>query len=90
MSTRLRIAGLGVLALALLAAGAVLWVGGMETEFGWFAYAPLDEQSLPGILLVTERQQVALLVSSIGLVLLSGLVGFVVGRRPSGVAPGPT
>ncbi len=52
----------------------------MGTEFGWFAYAPL-EQSAPGILLITGRRQVALLASLIGLVLLSGLVGFVIGRR---------
>jgi heme/copper-type cytochrome/quinol oxidase subunit 1 len=77
----MRIAGLVSLVLVLLAAGAVLWFGDMETDFGWFAYAPLDQQSAPGILLVTGRRQVALLLSLIGLVLLSGLVGFVVGRR---------
>ncbi len=80
VSSRLRIAGLVALVLALLATGAVLWFGDMGTEFGWFAYAPL-EQSAPGILLITGRRQVALLASLIGLVLLSGLVGFVIGRR---------
>ena len=77
----MRIAGLVALVLGLFVTGAVLWFGDMHTESGWFAYAPLDRQSTPGILLITGRRQAALLVSLIGLALLSGLVGFIVGRR---------
>jgi heme/copper-type cytochrome/quinol oxidase subunit 1 len=80
VSSRLRIAGLVALVVALLVTGAVLWFGQGVAEFGWFAYAPLDEPTPPGILM-TGRGQVALLVSSAGLVLLGGVVGFLLGRR---------
>ena len=81
MSPRVQIAGLLALGVALLVTGAVLWLGDMQTEFGWFAYAPLDQQSASGIVLITGRRQASLLVSLIGVVLLSALVGFVMGRR---------
>ena len=81
MSSRMRITGLLALAVALLVTGVVLWIADMQTEFGWFAYAPLDQQSASGIVLITGRRQASLLMSLIGLVLLSGLVGFAVGRR---------
>lgn len=77
----MRIAGLGALVLGLFVAGAVLWFGDVQTEFGWFAYAPLDPRSTPGILFITGRRQAALLMSLMGLALLSGVVGFIVGRR---------
>jgi len=81
MSSRVRITALVALAVALLVTGAALWVGDSRTEFGWFAYAPLDQQSASGIVLMTGRRQASLLVSLIALVLLGGVVGFVVGRR---------
>ena len=81
MSPRARITGLLALGVALLVIGAVLWSGDRQTEFGWFAYAPLDQESATGIVLITGRRQASLLLSLVGLVLLSGLVGFVVGRR---------
>ncbi|KQU68494.1 hypothetical protein [Phycicoccus sp. Root101] len=81
MSSRRQVAGLVALVLALLVTGAVLWIGGAETEFGWFAYSPLDQQPSPGIFLISERRQAALVVSLVGLLLLSGVLGFVVGRR---------
>jgi len=77
----MRIAGLVALSVGLLVTGAVLWIGDVQTEFGWFAYAPMDRQSTPGILLITGRRQVALVVSLVGLALLSGSVGLMVGRR---------
>ncbi|GAB3080895.1 hypothetical protein [Pedococcus soli] len=81
MSSRRQVAGLVALVLVLLVTGAVLWIGGAETEFGWFAYSPLDQQPSPGVFLISERRQAALVVSLVGVVLLSGVLGFVVGRR---------
>lgn len=55
MSPRVRITGLLALGVALLVTGAVLWFGDMQREFGWFAYAPLDQQSASGIVLIQFR-----------------------------------
>ncbi|WP_344189124.1 hypothetical protein [Pedococcus aerophilus] len=81
MSSRTRFRGLVVLVLALLVTGTVLWVGQSEAQFGWFAYAPLDPGSASALAVVSERRQAGLIVSLTGLLLLSGLVGFMLGRR---------
>lgn len=90
VSSRLRTAGLAALGVALLGVGAVLWWWDRQTAFGWFAYTPLDPQSAQSIVLLTGRRQAALAVSLLGLVLLSGLVGFRVGRRSSRRPPAGT
>ncbi|MEO6411736.1 MAG: hypothetical protein ABIO48_04040 [Pedococcus sp.] len=73
--------------LALAAAAVTLTVAGIWTarsamtiQFGWFAYSPLtDAVPLPAH--ATSRAWAGWIVTALGLMLLSGLVGFILGSR---------
>lgn len=67
------------LAVALLVSAVVLWAD--DTQFGWFAYAPLSDQAQPNLVIMTGRREVALIVGAVGLLLLGSLGGFTLGQR---------
>lgn len=75
----------GSAASVLLVLGAGLTVlGYRDRSFGWFAYAPLSEQtygSATGLLVVGREEAVGLAVLVVGLVLAAGCVGARIGRR---------
>lgn len=66
----------------LLVVGAALLVVAATVDVGWFAYAPESQAVLaPGVWLRPRQVWGAGLVVA-GLVVVSGAVGFLVGRRP--------
>lgn len=77
------ILGLAVTAVAVTIAG--LWTArsAMTAHVGWFAFAPLtDSVELPGY--PTGRLWAGWVATALGLMLLSGLGGYLLGsRRPS-------
>jgi heme/copper-type cytochrome/quinol oxidase subunit 1 len=75
-------AGVSVLAVALVVGGAVAWRQ-VPASFGWFAYAPLSEESVPELVYMDGGRYAALAALAFGLLLLAGLVGFLLGRRLS-------
>ncbi len=73
-------------AVALMGAG--LWTArsAMTTQFGWFAYSPLtDAVALPAH--ATSRAWAGWIATALGLMLLSGLVGYAFGSRRGGRDP---
>ena len=85
-SRQRRLAGLAVplLAVALLAAGAVfLSLPVRQEEFGWFAYAPLSEQTFaaPGLLVMDAEKWAGVVLVSLGLLTLAFWSGVLAGRR---------
>jgi hypothetical protein len=77
---------LGVAGVALTVAGSWTARSAMTTQFGWFAYSPLtDAVALPAH--ATSRAWAGWIATALGLMLLSGLVGYVVGSRRSGRDP---
>lgn len=69
-----------LLGAALLVAGIVLWLR-TSIGFGWFAYAPLTDQTfvpaMPG------PGWLSLVLAVVGSALLAGWTGFLLGRRRS-------
>ena len=69
-----------LLGAALLVAGIVLWLR-TSASFGWFAYAPLTDQTfvptMPG------PGWLPLVLAVVGSALLAGWTGFLLGRRRS-------
>lgn len=85
-----------VLAAALLLAGLLLTMVPARTEtFGWFAYAPLSQQSfqVQGLLLIGTEAWVGIAMISLGLLILAFWTGYLFGvrrRQPgSGQPPVP-
>ena len=75
------------MALALLVSGAVLAAAGQAESFGWFAYAPLEESTGPGsLMMLTGKMQLGYLLVALGLVAAAFWGGFRLGRR-AGAAP---
>jgi heme/copper-type cytochrome/quinol oxidase subunit 1 len=81
MQVRARAVATIVLAIALLVTAGVLWAG--ETEFGWFAYAPLADEPAPYAHVLTPRRDLALGVGGVGLLVLGFAAGLTWGRRSS-------
>ena len=78
MRARAWVGACAVVALALLLAAVLLWFG-ETTEFGWFAYGPLPEAA--NLVVMTGRRELALLLTTVGLLLLAFLGGVTVGGR---------
>ncbi|MET3951621.1 hypothetical protein [Arthrobacter sp. UYEF36] len=83
-----RLARLAVplLAVALLAAGVVfLSLPVRQEEFGWFAYAPLSQQTFaaPGLLIMDAGKWAGVVLVGLGLLTLAFWTGFRAGRRVS-------
>lgn len=79
---RSRLAAVAAVGLVVLVTCTVLAVHAHTTAFGWFAYAPLSEQSrLPRV--VSDRELVAWAGAVLGLVLLAGCLGYALGSRPA-------
>ncbi|WP_460629666.1 hypothetical protein [Intrasporangium mesophilum] len=83
MSLRTRMAARILVAIVLLVTAVVLWAD--ETQFGWFAYAPLPDEAAASLVLMTGRRELAVLVGAVGLLLLGFAVGYGVARRPQRV-----
>ncbi|MEO6997945.1 MAG: hypothetical protein ABI112_07680 [Terracoccus sp.] len=64
---------------ALLVSAVVLWAD--DTQFGWFAYAPLSDQAPSNLVIMTGRREAAVIVGAVGLLLLGSLGGFAFGLR---------
>ena len=81
---RVRI-GAPIAAVLLIVAGVALMLVVAGTEsFGWFAYAPLAEETLTGggsLLLLTGLDQLGLALAGLGLLLLTFWSGYQTGRR---------
>jgi hypothetical protein len=75
------IAGLTILAAALLVLGAGLWWTEPATGFGWFAYEPINEDMLSAMVVMTGRRYAAVAAFGAGLLLFAGLAGFAIGQR---------
>lgn len=83
-----RLARLAVplLAVALLAAGAFFWsLPVRQEQFGWFAYAPLSQQTFaaPGLLIMDAEKWAGVVLVGLGLLTLAFWTGFRAGRRGS-------
>jgi len=65
-------------AIALLVTAGVLWAE--ESEFGWFAYEPLSDQTVPNVLVLTGRSTSALIIGADGLLFLGFAAGIAVAR----------
>ena len=75
-------AALPLAALALLVTGVVLATTGQAESFGWFAYAPLAENTGPGtLMLLSGKMQLGYLLVALGLVAAAFWGGFRLGRR---------
>ena len=75
-------AAIPLVALALLVSGAVLAATGQAESFGWFAYAPLEESTGPGsLMMLTGKMQLGYLLVALGLVAAAFWGGFRLGRR---------
>ena len=75
-----------VLALLLLVAGAVLvFTTNDTTNYGWFAYSPLDDNLdvTADALVLTRTQMIGVLLGVVGLLVLTGGAGYLAGRRRS-------
>lgn len=69
---------------ALLAVGVAVLATGHDTDFGWFAYTPLDSGTTDFgsglVVLSTGRFVTGAAVAALGLVTLAGVVGYRAGR----------
>ncbi len=76
-----------LVALALVVGGVATFAASGGTDFGWFAYTPLEDGgvtgfSLSGNVVVWSYARVAgLAVAALGLVVLAAAVGYRQGRR---------
>jgi heme/copper-type cytochrome/quinol oxidase subunit 1 len=88
--SRLRGAVLPIAALAVVLAGCfIAWSNRQDASFGWFAYAPLDNEpfSGSGLALVTQGTQIGLAVAVVGLLLLAFWAGYRIGRKAGPKSP---
>jgi heme/copper-type cytochrome/quinol oxidase subunit 1 len=67
-----------LLGAALLVAGIVLWFR-TSASFGWFAYAPLTDQTFVPV--TPGPGWLSLVLAVVGAALLAGWTGFLLGRR---------
>lgn len=73
---------LGGIGAALTVAGAVTFAfSGSSSLFGWFAYAPLAEQSGPTTMFLQPGHVWGLALGVVGSVVVSGVLGFRLGVR---------
>lgn len=73
-----------LLGAVLLAAGAVfLSLPVRQEEFGWFAYAPLSQQTfaVPGLLVIDAEKWAGVVLVGLGLLTLAFWSGVLAGRR---------
>ena len=73
-----------LLGAVLLAAGAVfLSLPVRQEEFGWFAYAPLSQQTVavPGLLVMDAEKWAGVVLVGLGLLTLAFWSGVLAGRR---------
>ncbi|WP_026555672.1 hypothetical protein [Arthrobacter sp. 35W] len=73
---------LAAVALVVFGVGMAL-IGQQQASFGWFAYAPLSDQtfSSDGLLFLSGETQIGVVVAVIGLLMLAFWSGFRTGRR---------
>lgn len=75
----------GILALLGIIAGVATLIYSLSrpTTFGWFAYAPLsDETFLPGMTILSNTQVTGLALLAAGLLCAAFWAGLRVGKRP--------
>ena len=80
-------------AVALLAVGVVLLSMPVRQEsFGWFAYAPLSQQTFaaPGLLIMDAEKWAGVVLTGLGLLTLAFWSGYRAGRRPGRRGDGQT
>lgn len=73
-----------LVALALMLAGVVLLsVPVRQESFGWFAYAPLSQQTFvpQGMLIMDREKWTGVVLTGVGLLVLAFWSGFRAGRR---------
>ncbi len=72
-----------VVSIVLVAAGAVVWLTAPNSDasFGWFAYAPLSDDSIIGTVFLHTQQWVAASLMVVGLVIAGVAIGFRWGRN---------
>lgn len=72
-------------------AGVVIAKSNETASFGWFAYAPLSNQTFAGggAAFVSQGTQVGLTIAVLGLLLLAFWAGYRIGRRPKPELPRP-
>ena len=73
-----------LVALALMLAGIVLLsVPVRQESFGWFAYAPLSQQTFvpQGMLIMDKEKWAGVVLTGVGLLVLTFWSGFRAGRR---------
>ncbi|WP_461172638.1 hypothetical protein M1D93_16925 [Arthrobacter sp. Z1-9] len=83
-TARLRGAVLPIAALAVVLAGCfIAWSNSQNVSFGWFAYAPLDNEpfSGSGLSFVTPGTQAGLAIAVAGLLVLAFWAGYRIGRK---------
>jgi heme/copper-type cytochrome/quinol oxidase subunit 1 len=81
---RVLAAGLGLLAVGLVVS---LVLATRPVHVGWFASAPLTQATFsPGVLLVHPGLAWSVPLAVVGAVLVSGAVGYALGRRAGGVS----
>ena len=66
---------------ALLIAGIITFAVSGPSSVGWFAYAPLAEESGPSTIILWPSPTWGLALGFVGSVILSGLLGFHLGLR---------
>jgi heme/copper-type cytochrome/quinol oxidase subunit 1 len=68
---------------AVLVGSIVAWNSSSNASFGWFAYAPLSNETFSGsgMAFVTQGTQVGLAVAVVGLLVLAFWAGHTIGRR---------
>lgn len=96
----LLVAAVGLVLLVTGIVAVALSGGPLEaTDFGWFAYTPLEPEStgVPGIsvtgdyLLVSRSRLVlGIVAGGVGLALLAGVIGHAVGRQARGPSDSPS
>ncbi|GAB3822645.1 hypothetical protein GCM10028820_33740 [Tessaracoccus terricola] len=72
---------LGGIGAALAVAGVVAFALSGSSSFGWFAYAPLAEQSWPAAMVLQPGHVWGLGLGIVGSLVISGVVGFRLGLR---------
>ncbi|MFF2841309.1 hypothetical protein [Paenarthrobacter sp. NPDC057981] len=72
-----------LLALIAVVVGLIVAWTSLNTEVGWFAYAPLSNTTFTGngVAMVSQGTQIGLTVTVLGLLVLAFWAGLAVGRR---------
>ena len=70
-----------VLGAVLVGAGIALYVAEGPSVYGWFAYQPMEEPMSTSPVVLLSGHVWGLVMACAGAVLLSGVVGFLLGRR---------